>query len=79
MKRNRLDVTRSPDAHRRAPERAAAAGTFGGPPANAVPCRPPLESYWQAGYIDASARPLKYIIWGDKPPRRAIQLRTCGG
>jgi len=33
----------------------------------------------QVWYIPASSRPLRYIIRGDRPPRRAIQLRTCSG
>jgi hypothetical protein len=44
-----------------------------------VQLRASLAPRWQAGYIEASSRPVKYIIWGDKPPRRAIQFRTCCG
>jgi hypothetical protein len=33
----------------------------------------------QGLYIAASSRPLRYIMRGERPPRRAIQLRTCSG
>jgi hypothetical protein len=35
--------------------------------------------YWQVWYIALRSRPVRYIIFGDKPPWTLIQLRTCWG
>ena len=33
----------------------------------------------QVGYMDASSRPRRKIIFDDRPPRELIQRRRCGG
>ena len=36
-------------------------------------------AYWQVGYIEVSARPVRYFMFCVRPPCRAIHRRTCCG
>ncbi|TMJ69741.1 MAG: MFS transporter [Alphaproteobacteria bacterium] len=55
------------------------------PPAGSRAAHSSIARYRDSGphsqvlYIAVSSRPLRYFMWGERPPRRAIQLRTCSG